>query len=221
VIGERVPKTLLLGGCSFLFALVLGVPLGILSALKRGKFFDHISSVVSVFSYSLPNYFLGILLILLFSIFLRWLPSSGSGGFNHLILPVITMGTAIAARIFRFSRSSMLEVLNQKYILASKTRGISWFRTVFFHALPNASIPIVTIIGFYFALIISGSAVVETVFGWPGIGRLLVSSITKRDLNVVQALVVIIGVAVAVGNFIIDLLYGVLDPRISISGKKG
>lgn len=217
IVGERVPWTLLLGGAAYVLAIVVGVPAGILAALRRNSVLDRLIMSVAVFGFALPNFFLGILMILLFSLMLRWLPSSGTGTVWHMLMPVTTLGLFTAGQLARFTRSAMLEVLDKLYMRAAAAKGASRSYAVLCHALPNAAIPVVTIIGLNVGALIAGSVIVEVVFAWPGVGRLLVSSVSGRDLAVVQALVLLIGFTVVGANLAIDLLYGVLDPRIRVS----
>ena len=219
VVTERLPKTLLLGGVGFSLAIIIGVPAGMLAAFFHDRLADRVTTAVSVLGFSVPNYFLGIVFILIFAIRLGWLPASGSASWKHLILPAVTLGLAIAAQLSRFARSAMLDVLGKPYMRTAEAKGLSKPRQFIHHAFPNAGIPVVTILGFQFGLVVAGAAVIETVFGWPGIGRLLVTSITQRDFNVLQALVLMIAFAVALGNLVVDLLYGVLDPRISLTHR--
>ena len=173
----------------------------------------------SVVGYSLPNFFLGILLILFFSMHLGWLPSSGSGSTAHLIMPLITLATFGAGVIARFVRSAMLEVLGQNYIRTALAKGAPWYRVVRWHALPNAAIPTLTMIGFLVGNLIGGAVVTETVFSWPGMGRLMVMAVANRDLAVVQVIIIMVTASMVATNLIIDLLYGFLDPRIQSKGK--
>lgn len=214
IILERVPWTLLLGGCAFLLAAVIGIPAGIAAALRRGKFLDRAVMAVAVFGFALPNFFMGILLILLFSLALQVLPSSGTGTFWHLVMPVLTLSTFTAGTLARFTRSAMLEVLEKPYMRAAAAKGVPAWRRILFHAFPNAAIPIVTIVGLNLGQLIAGAIVVETVFAWPGIGRLLVTAVSARDLAVVQGLVLVIAVTMVLANLAVDLIYGLLDPRI-------
>jgi len=170
----------------------------------------------AVFGFALPNFFLGILMILLFSLSLQWLPSSGTGTVWHLIMPAITLATFTAGTLARFTRSAMLEVLDKLYIRAAAAKGVGYWKRIIFHALPNASIPLVTIIGLNLGELIGGAIVVETVFAWPGVGRLLVTAVSSRDLAVVQGLVLIMAVTMVLANLVVDLLYGLLDPRIRV-----
>ena len=219
VVLERVPQTLQLGLVSFAVSLLIGIPLGILAALNRNTALDRFTMGFAVFGYSIPNFFLGIVLILGFAMWLRVLPSSGSGSALHMIMPVITLGTAGAGSLARFARSSMLEVLNKSYMRAATAKGVPRLRRIGWHALPNAAIPIVTIIGFRLGDLIAGSVVTETVFAWPGVGRLLVTSVSSRDLAVVQTILIIVALTMVVANLLVDFIYGWVDPRIRISSS--
>lgn len=214
LIAERVPWTLLLGLTSYTIAVLIGIPAGIVAALNRGKLLDRIIMSLAVAGFALPYFFSGILLILLFSLTLRWLPSSGTGGVEHLVMPALTLGLFHAGAFARFTRSAMLDVLSKPYMRAAAAKGVPPTQRILRHALPNAAIPIVTILGLNLGQLVAGAIVVEVVFAWPGIGRLLVSSVTSRDLAVVQALVLLIATTMIVANLVVDLLYGVLDPRI-------
>lgn len=218
---ERVLRTFLLMGTSLLLALAVGVPAGVLAALRRNGIFDRVLMTVAVSGYALPNFFLGILLILLFSVVLGLLPSGGSSTPAHLIMPALTIGIASAGVFARFARSAMLEVLRQPYIRAASARGLRWQAVVRSHALPNAVIPVVTILGFSGGALIGGAVVTETVFSWHGVGDLLVASVAQRDLAVVQAIVLLIAVSMITANFLVDLAYGWLDPRIRSNAEFG
>ena len=191
--------------------------MGILAALHRNSALDRFTMGFAVFGYSIPNFFLGIVLILIFAMWLRLLPSSGSGSFWHMLMPVLTLGTAGAGSLARFARSSMLEVLNKSYMRAAAAKGVPWLRRISWHALPNAAIPIVTVIGFRLGDLIAGSVVTETVFAWPGVGRLLVTSVSSRDLAIVQAILITVALTMVIANLLVDFLYGWLDPRIRVS----
>ena len=214
IIAERVPWTVLLGLSAYAVAILVGVPAGIVAALRRGSALDRLVMGFAVFGFALPNFFLGILLILLFSLTLQWLPSSGTGSILHLLMPAATLGVYTAGTLARFTRSAMLEVLSKPYMRAAAAKGAPPLYRVLRHALPNAAIPIVTIIGLNLGALVGGAVVVETVFAWPGIGRLLVTAVTSRDLAVVQALVLLVAVTMVAANLAVDLLYGLLDPRI-------
>ncbi len=217
VVAERIPRTLQLGLASFAFGIFLGIPLGILAALNRNTPIDRFTMGFAVFGYSIPNFFLGIVLILIFAMWLRFLPSSGSGTWMHMIMPVVTLGTAGAGSIARFARSSMLEVLNKSYMRAATAKGVPRSRRIAWHALPNAAIPIVTIIGFRLGDLVAGSVVTETVFAWPGVGRLLVTSVSGRDLAIVQTILILVALTMVTANLLVDLIYGWIDPRIRVS----
>lgn len=217
IIVERVPWTVLLGLTAYALAIVIGVPAGVLAALKRGSVLDRLIMAFAVLGFALPNFFLGILLILLFSLTWRWLPSSGTGTVAHLVMPALTLGLFTAGTLARFTRSAMLDVLDKLYMRASAARGASATWRVVRHAVPNAAIPVVTVIGLNLGALVGGAIVVETVFAWPGVGRLLVTAVTSRDLAVVQALVLVLAFTMVAANLVVDLLYGVLDPRIRAS----
>lgn len=217
IIAERVPWTLLLGLTAYGLAILVGVPAGILAALRRNTALDRLIMSFAVLGFALPNFFFGILLILLFSLSLRWLPSSGTGTLGHLVMPTLALGLFTAGTLARFTRSAMLEVLGKLYMRAATAKGAPPARRILRHALPNAAIPVVTILGLNLGALIGGAIVVETVFAWPGVGRLLVSAVTSRDLAVVQALTLLIAFTMVMANLAVDLLYGVLDPRIRVS----
>ena len=219
VVLERVPYTLQLGLAGFLFSVLFGIPLGILAALYRNSALDRFVMGFAVLGFSLPNFFLGILLILWFAMTLRWLPSSGSGSWMHMVMPVLTLGTAGAGQLARFARSSMLEVLNKPYMRAAAAKGVARWRRIAWHALPNAAIPIVTILGFRLGDLIAGSVVTETVFAWPGVGRLLVTSVAARDLAIVQTIVIMVATTMVLANLLVDLLYGWIDPRLRVAPR--
>jgi len=211
---ERVPKTLLLTSTALFFALAFGIPLGIYAALNRETWVDHTVMGGAVFGFSMPNFFLGILLILIFSLQLQWLPSSGSGTLWHLIMPAVTLGLGFGAQIARYSRSAMIDVLNRAYMRTAEAKGARSLRKVYLHALPNAAIPVVTITGMKIGELLGWAVVTETVFAWPGIGRLLTSAVANRDLAVVQCIMLVLAITMVTANFIVDLAYGWLDPRV-------
>jgi peptide/nickel transport system permease protein len=216
---ERVPATLLLGFTSLIGAVLIGMPLGIIAAVNQHSPYDRFVMALSVFGFAMPNFFLGILLILIFSLYLHWLPSFGAGSWQHLVMPAATLALSSAGAIARFARSCMLDVLNQPYVASARARGIKGLRRTIIHALPNASIPIVTILGLRFGDLIAGAIIVETVFAWPGVGRLLASSVASRDLAVVQVIVLSTALTMILANLAVDLLYGVLDPRVRRSAQ--
>lgn len=219
VVLERVPATLLLGGTTFAVALLIGVPLGIVAAIRRNTTVDRAVMAFAVFGYSTPNYFLGILLILLFAMQLRWLPSSGSETWQHMVMPVFTLGTAAAGTLARFTRTAMLEVMGHGFIRTARGKGAPPGYAIRRHALPNAAIPVVTVIGFQIGGLVGGALVTESVFAWPGVGRLLVNAVSGRDLAVVQTVVLLVASTMVVANYLVDLAYGLLDPRIRGGGR--
>jgi len=214
VVMERVPKTLSLMWITALLTFLIGIPAGIYAALHHNTAVDRSTMTLAVMGLSIPNFFLGVLLILLFSVTWRLLPSAGSETWRHYIMPVITMATAEASVFARFMRSSMLEVLSQPYIRTAMAKGVPWHKVVREHALPNAAIPTVTIAGFFVGSLIVGGVITENVFAWPGVGRLLVDSVANRDLAVVQVAILMIAISMVTTNLIVDLSYGWLDPRV-------
>lgn len=212
---ERLPQTLLLMGVTGLCTLLLGIPAGICAALHRNSWIDRLTMLVSVAGFSLPNFVLGIFLILLFSVTWQLLPTGGSGSWRHLVMPVLAMTLAEAAVFARFTRSAMLEVLNQPYMRTARAKGLRWHQVVLRHALPNAAIPLITLVGFFVGTLVAGGVVTESVFAWPGLGRLLVTSVANRDLAVVQIIVMLIACSMVLTNLLVDLLYGWLDPRVA------
>ena len=214
---ERLPATFELAGAALLLALVLSIPAGIVSAVRRNTVLDYVSTVVALLGQSMPTFWLGIMLILLLSVQLQWLPSSGRGGWEHLILPAVTLGLFTTARITRLTRSGMLEVLNQDYIRTARAKGVSNPPVVWKHALKNAAIPIVTIVGIELGTLLGGSVITETIFAWPGVGRLSVQAIYNRDYPVVQASVFLLATTFVVVNLLVDVVYTYLDPRIRLT----
>lgn len=220
LIASALPHTLRLGLVAFTLGLVLGVGAGIAAALNRNKPIDRIVMSFAVLGFSLPNFFLGILLILLFSLHWRMLPSSGDATAWHLILPAVTLGTHFAGTFARFTRSAMLEVLSRQYVVAARARGVPPFLRVLKHALPNAAIPIVTIIGLKLGDVVAGSIIVETVFAVPGIGRLLVNAVTSRDFALVQAILIMVAVTMVLANLAVDGVYALIDPRMRAARRE-
>lgn len=214
VVTERLPSTLALGVPALLVSVAAGVPLGILSAYRRGRLIDHLIMSTSLAGQSLPPFFIGILLILFFGVALRWLPTFGDDTWRHFILPTVTLTIYPLAIIIRLTRAAMLEIINQDYIRTAYAKGLPSGYVTWTHALRNALIPVVTVVGLQVAAILSGAAIVETVFAWPGIGSLAVGSIGGRDYPVIQTIVLISAAAFGLVNLVIDVLYGVLDPRI-------
>jgi peptide/nickel transport system permease protein len=213
---ERMPATFELAGAALVIALLLAIPAGIVSAVRRNTVIDYISTVVALLGQSMPTFWLGIMLILFFSVQFQVLPSSGRGTWQHLVLPAITLGLFTTARITRLTRSGMLEVLNQDYIRTAKAKGVSDPPVVWKHALKNAAIPIVTIVGIELGTLLGGSVITETIFAWPGVGRLSVQAIYNRDYPVVQAAVFLLATTFILVNLLVDLVYTYLDPRIRL-----
>jgi peptide/nickel transport system permease protein len=211
---ERLPATLTLAAASMLVAIVVAVPLGILSATRKNSTLELFVTTSTVIGKAMPNFWIGIMLSLVFSVNLLWFPVSGSGTVTHLVLPAITLGTSIAAYIARLTRSSLLEALNQEYVRTAKSKGLKDRIVIYKHALRNAMIPVVTIIMIQTGSVVGGALVTEMIFAWPGLGQLLVQSINARDMAVVQAAIFVIAVMVILMNLLADILSGLLDPRI-------
>jgi len=214
LIAQRYPYTLQLTLAALAVAILLSVPAGVRSAQRRNRWDDRLLSVVSLFGLSFPNFALGPILILLFSIQLGWQPVSGSGSLAHLVLPAITMGGALAAILTRMVRTSMLEELGQDYIRTARAKGLTERRVVYGHALRNAMIPVITVLGLQFGALLAGAIVTETIFSGPGIGRLTIQAISNRDYYLVQGCILAIGLTYVAVNFLTDLLYSVANPRI-------
>ncbi len=220
LVTERIPATLALTIPALVIKLGLGIPAGITAALHRNSFIDRAVMLLAVAGFTVPSFVLGLLLVLVFAVQLGWLPSGGQESWRHAILPIITMGVGGAAVLARFTRSAMLEVLGQPYIRTASAKGVPWRAVVWGHALPNAAIPTVTIIGFMVGSLIAGAVVVESVFSWPGVGRLLVVAVANRDLAVVQCILLLVAATMVTANLIVDLLYGLLDPRLRNQPKR-
>jgi ABC-type dipeptide/oligopeptide/nickel transport system permease component len=214
LIAQRYPYTLQLTIAALIVAIALSIPAGVRSAQRRNRWDDRALSVISLFGLSFPNFALGPVLILFFAIELGWLPVSGSGSFAHLVLPAITMGSALAAILTRMVRTSMLEELGQDYIRTARAKGLPEGRVVYRHALRNAMIPIITVLGLQFGALLAGAIVTETIFSWPGIGRLTIQAISNRDYYLVQGCILAIGLTYVAVNFGTDLLYSAVNPRI-------
>ena len=221
VVLERLPNTLLLGGCAILFALAIGLPLGLLAALRHNTWLDRAAMGFAVLGFSLPSFFLAILLILLFSLKLRVLPSAGSDTWAHLVMPVAALGAGLMGKIARFARTSMLEVVAQPYIRAARAKGVFPLRVILVHALPNAAVPILMFLGIEIGLILTGAVVTETIFAWPGLGRVLVTAVGQRDLPVVQAAILLIALIMVLSNLMVDFIHAAIDPRAEIFRGRG
>lgn len=213
---ERMPATAELAFASMAVAVLIALPLGIIAAVWRGTFADVGAMTLSLVGISVPNFWLGPLLAIVFAVELGWLPVGGRGTVAHLVLPAATLGAALAAILARMTRASLLEELREPYVLAARAKGVSRTRAVLHHALRNSLIPIVTILGLQFGVVLTGAVITETIFAWPGIGRLLIQSIGFRDYPLVQGCVLLIAVTYVGVNLITDLTYGFLDPRIRV-----
>ncbi|MGQ0571012.1 MAG: ABC transporter permease [Armatimonadota bacterium] len=221
---ERLFPTMLLVGSGIVLAVALGVPLGVAAARRQYGLFDHSATVLSFLGLAIPNFWLGIMFILLFSVYLRWLPASGMVTPNapittgdllmHLLMPAVVLGTALMAQVTRFTRSSMLEVLQADYVRTARSKGAAERGVLYHHALRNAAIPIVTIIGVLLPGLIGGAAITETIFSWPGMGRLAVNAAHQRDYPVVLGVTIAVAFAVLASNLLVDLLYAWLNPQI-------
>lgn len=211
---QRLPASAELAVAAMAVALVVAVPVGVVSAVARGSALDLLSMVVSLFGLSMPHFWLGIMMILLFSVTLGWLPTSGRGTAAHLVMPALALGAGMMAMFARLTRSVMLDVLNLDYVRTARAKGLAERAVVAKHALRNALIPLVTVAGMQFGFLLGGTVVVETVFGWPGLGRLIVQAIFNRDYPLVQAAVLVLAVVFVAVNLAVDLLYGLLDPQI-------
>jgi peptide/nickel transport system permease protein len=214
---ERLPATFELAAAAFLLAVAVAVPIGVLAAMKPYSPFDSVAMMFAAIGQSAPTFFLGILLILIFSLWIGYFPTSGRGGLDHLVLPAITLGAYAMASIARLTRAAMLEVIRKDYIRTARAKGIAESVIVWRHAFKNTAIPVVTIMGIQLGALLGGAVVTETVFSWPGIGRLAIQSIYNRDYAVVQATVFLTAFWFVLINFAVDVIYGWLDPRIRYS----
>ena len=214
VLLERLPATLQLAGAAFLLSVVVGVPLGILSALKRDTFLDSFGKFFAILGIATPNFWIAIMLILLFGAILGWLPTYGRGGLDHFVLPAFVLGWSAMAGMVRLGRSSMLDVLDSEYVKFARVKGLTERLVVWKHALKNAVIPLLTFGGLTLAGLLNGSVAVEVVFAWPGIGRLMLEGITRRDFPIVQATIMAAGLFYIVTALLVDILYAYVNPRI-------
>jgi len=211
---SRLPASLMLASAAMVFSLVIGIPTGIIAAVRVNKWQDSIGKIFALLGLSMPSFWVGLVMILFFSVYLGWLPSSGSGTIWHLVMPSIALGWVFAAAHMRLTRSSMLEVLGSEYIKLARLKGLPEALVICKHAFKNALIPVLTLAGINLVLMINVAVVVETVFAWPGVGRLFYEGIAFRDFPVVQASVVLSGFMIVVVNLAVDLAYAVIDPRI-------
>jgi peptide/nickel transport system permease protein len=219
IVLERIPATLTLTGTASALIVLVAVPLGVLAAVFRSSWIDYVTSGLALLGQAAPNFWLGFMLIILFAVQLRWVPTSGRGTLAHLVLPTLTLALQPIAKIARLTRSEMLEVLGTNYVRTAHAKGVAPAQVTFGHALKNASLSIITVLGLDIGYLLGGAIIVETVFSWPGLGRLVIEAINNRDFPVVQAAVVVIAVFVVAVNVLVDLLYAVLDPRIRLQGS--
>ena len=221
LVADRIPATLALTVPALIFKIGVGIPAGIHAALHRNSPTDRLVMAGAVAGFTVPSFVLALLLVLLFAVELGWLPSGGNESWRSAILPILTLGLGGAGILARFTRSAMLEVLGQPFIRTASAKGVPWRAVVRGHALPNAAIPTVTIVGFMVGSLLAGAVVVETVFSWPGVGQLLVVAVANRDLAVVQCILLLVSCTMVAANLIVDLLYGVLDPRLRSGAAAG
>ena len=215
LIKERAPWTLLLAVAALAVALAIAIPLGTLAALRAGSAWDAIASSISLLGVSIPNFLFGPMLIIVFSIWLAWLPTSGNETAQSIVLPALTLGASLAAILARMIRASLLEVLGEEYVVAARARGLSNRCVLFRHVYPNAALPVLTIVGLQLGALLGGAVITEIIFSWPGVGQLLIEGIQRRDYPVVQACVLLVSFVYVIVNMLTDLAYAELDPRIS------
>ena len=213
---ERLPATLLLASTAMLLTLVVAVPLGVVSAVRRDTFVDHVGTIATVLGQATPGFWLGLMLIYLFSVQLRWLPTGGTGTAAHLVMPSIVLAAFFSARIARLTRSAVLDALHEDYVQTARAKGLTETRVVGKHTLRNSAIPIVTLAGLEAGQLLGGAVITETIFAWPGVGRLTVQALLNRDFPVVMAAVFLTSLIYTLLNLVVDLLYGWLDPRVRV-----
>jgi peptide/nickel transport system permease protein len=213
-IAERMPATIELALAAMVVAVLVSIPLGIVAAARAGTAVDHTATTLALVGISIPNFWLGPLMAIVFSVMLGWFPVSGRGTPAHLVLPAITLGAPLAAVLARMTRASVIEELRELYVLAARARGVSRVRAILGHAFRNSLIPIVTVLGLQTGAVLTGAVITETIFAWPGVGRLLIQSISFRDYPLVQGCILLIAVTYVAMNLLTDLVYGLLDPRI-------
>ena len=213
---SRLPNSLYLAAAAMVFSLLIGIPSGVLASVRVGRFWDRAGKMFTLLGLSLPSFWVGLVLILVFSVYLGWLPSSGAGTPSHLIMPAFALGWYFAAAHMRLTRSSMLEVLGSEYVKLARLKGLPQSLVIAKHAFKNALIPVLTLAGINLVIMVNVATVVEVVFAWPGIGRLLYEGITFRDFPVVQGVVLMGGAMIVIVNLVVDVLYAVIDPRIRL-----
>ena len=213
-IWARLPNTMLLAVVAITLACLFGIPAGIISAVRPYTWLDYVVTSTAIFGISMPVFWLGLMLVVVFAVWLQWLPAGGTGTWRHVILPSFTLAAFVVAFIARMTRSSMIEVLSQDYTTTARSKGLKEQVVVIKHALKNALIPIITVIGLQFGMLLGGAVLTETVFAWPGVGRLIVDSILARDYPVIQGAILVFGLLYILVNLVVDLLYAYVDPRI-------
>jgi peptide/nickel transport system permease protein len=214
---ERLPATLLLAASAVALTLVIAIPLGVLSAVRRDTLIDHAATLAAVLGQAVPGFWLGLMLIYVFAVQLRWLPTGGTGGLAHLVMPATVLAAFFAARIARLTRSTVLEALGEEYVLTARAKGLGASRVIGKHALRNAAIPVLTLAGLEIGQLLGGAVITETIFAWPGLGRLTVQALLNRDFPVVLAAVFVTSVTYTLINLTVDLAYGWLDPRVRVT----
>ena len=214
---QRLPNSLELAFAATLISFVIGIPAGLISAVRVNTVWDSAGKVIALFGLAVPGFWLGLVMILVFSVWLGWLPTSGHGGWQHLIMPAIALGWYFAASLLRLTRSSMLEVMRSEYIKLARLKGLPGYVVIAMHAFKNALIPVLTLAGVNLVIMINAAVIVEVIFAWPGIGRLLYEGIFQRDFPLVQGVVMEAGIMIVVINLLIDILYGYIDPRIRLT----
>ena len=217
----KLPNTLILAVASMIIAIITGLTMGIISSLKPQSILDKITMLFALAGISVPVFWVGLMLVLFIGVFLQWLPPTGFGGIEYIILPAITLGLRSAAYLARLTRATMLDVLNQDYIRTARMKMLPEWKVILKHGFPNILIPIITVIGTDFGSYLSGAVLTESIFGWPGIGRYALEAILKRDFPVIQGTVLFMALMFILANLIVDIFYGIVDPRIRIEGKNG
>jgi peptide/nickel transport system permease protein len=220
MITEKMGATLTLAIAGIVVSILIAFPVGIISAVKRGKFLDFGGRIFSMMGISFPNFWLGIMMIMVFAVVLKWFPASGYEGPQYLVLPALTLGLIMSSILARLVRSSMLDVLNQQYIKTAHSKGIHEWAVIIRHAFRNALLPTITFIGLQFGSLLGGTVIIEQVFSWPGVGRMIIQAISERDYPVVQGGVIVLALIMVFVNLLVDLSYGVIDPRIKVGGGK-
>ena len=213
---ERLPATLLLAGTSIALTLLIAIPLGLVTAVRRDTLVDHVGTVAMVLGQAIPGFWLGLMLIYLFAVYLRWLPTGGTGSLAHLVMPSVVLAAFFSARVARLTRSAVLDVLGEEYITTARAKGLGEGRVIVKHTLRNSAIPIVTLAGLEAGQLLGGAVITETIFAWPGLGRLTVQALLNRDFPVVMAAVSFTSIVYTLMNLAVDLAYGWLDPRVRV-----